>query len=603
MSSLNLSLNNDFPSNRNKLHLKKNKSAVTLSIDNVKFLQRKIRINSPKSLSAMRKLGYKFSDLEYLPFNEYIKRNPNLIGKSKKTQQKIYSFIENLRNTRFQKIKDLRIKLKTQSSVDNTFKNDNLNNSVYNLRKIEDNKSHFLSNNSVDILLNTSLQKEMKKFERMKNKNETELVNKIQFELNKELIRKKNEYKIKQQKIRFINYQNELIKKQKEEEALKLEREREMQKKLEELELSQRLYNRKKYMEEIKKAKEDEKLQRQRQKEFELKHKEEEVRHLLFHQKLNEILEDQRQKILEKAKILEMKELNKKKQIEKKNKAQQELNLKKSIEKRVQIQQTLRNYEIKIEEIRKHHELKEKQHEEKEKRLEKIAQKENEIKKENAKKKEEEIKSILEKNKAIRQQKIDDYNQKQKLLEKKRELFEKNNELIRLEKFRQKEEKEQKIKNTLNKNKILMSQRKNKIIKEIKLKEYNTQRVWKKKQENNERIEDFKLSKNIEKEFKVKEMEQQKQYMINDAKMKMYNRDKRLKNFLKQKYIINEQKKMFSDEINKQKKLYSEKMQNLFSKNTIKKKDLNQIKNIFSHSQQITNVIDKFGQLIKKNEE
>ena len=93
----------------------------------------------------------------------------------------------------------------------------------------------------------------------------------------------------------------------------------------------------------------------------------------------------------------------------------------------------------------------------------------------------------MERNKAIKQKKIDNYNEKQKKLALKREIMEKNNEIKKLEIMQQKEENDQKILDTLNKNKFLINQRKNKIIKEIKLKEYNTQQVWKKKQEKNEK--------------------------------------------------------------------------------------------------------------------
>lgn len=597
MSSLDLSFNNEFPFNKKNI-IKKNQSMGSLSIDNVNFQQRKIRINSPNSLRAIKQLGYKISDLEYLPFKEYIMRNPTLIGKSKKSQQKIYSYIENLRNSRFKKVKDLRIKLKTQINIESSIKN----NSCNNLRKVQPRKINYLMTNSMDATINSSLEKEKKILERIKNKNETELINKIQFELQRELMRKKNEDKIKQQKIKLKNYQLELNRKKKEEESKKQEREKEIKRKQEELELSQRLLNKKRYMEEMKRAKEEEKLQQQRKKELEFRQKEEEIHRLLFKKKLKEILDDKKLKIIEKAKVLEMKELNKRKQLELKNKEQEELNMKKSLEKQLHIQQALKNYETKREEIRRQYKIKEKLNEEKEKRLELIAKKEKEKKMENSKKKEEEIKTILEKNKAIKQQKINNFYEKQRIAEMRRELFEKNNELIKLEKLQEKEEKEQKIRDTLNKNKRIMTQRKNKIIKNIKMKEYNTQRVWKKKREMNEKIEDYHLSKQIEKKYKLKEIEQQKLYKLNDKKRQLYDRDKRIDNFLKQKYIINEQKRMFSDEINKQKQLYSEKIQNLFGKNYINKKALSQIKNIFSNSQQISNVIDKFDKLIQNEE-
>ena len=51
--------------------------------------------------------------------------------------------------------------------------------------------------------------------------------------------------------------------------------------------------------------------------------------------------------------------------------------------------------------------------------------------------------------------------------------------------------------------------------------------------------------------------------------------------------------------MNKQKQIYSERVHNVFGKDKINQKELNQFKNIFSNSQQISKVINKFDELIK----
>ena len=559
--------NSAFPVHRNYNKLKNNKSTENYSIDKVQLFQRKIRINSPMSKRAMKELGYNISDLEFVTFKEYIRKNPVLIGKTKNSQQIIYSYIERLRSSRLQKIKDLRNKLKTQTVEEEKMIK---NNSCLNLRKKNPKNINVLMSNSVDEFGTTALEKEKKTLEEIKYKNKAGLINKIQFELNNELIKKKNEDKLEQQ---YIKYRNFLLDKDKKRNKI----------------LDEKIQN----------AREKEKLELERIKEAELKKREEDFQNLLSHRKFEERLEIKKLEILEKAKILEIKEANKKKQIELKNKAQQELNKKKSLEKKIHMAETLKNYEMKLEEIQRQYKIKEIENKEKEKRLELLAKIENEKKLENSKRKQEEIKLILERNKEIKQKKIDDYNEKQKKLALKREIMEKNNEIKKLEKMQQKEENEQKIHNTLNKNKFLINQRKNKIIKEIKLKEYNTQQVWKKKLEKNEKNEEILLGKRIVTEFKVKEKEQQKINMLYDKEIKLNNRDEKIKNFLEQKHMINEQKKTICEEINNQKKLYSERIQNLFDKGTINKKTLNQIKNNFSYSPQITKVIDKFDKLME----
>ena len=69
---------------------------------------------------------------------------------------------------------------------------------------------------------------------------------------------------------------------------------------------------------------------------------------------------------------------------------------------------------------------------------------------------------------------------------------------------------------------------------------------------------------------------------------------------MKQKYLLNEQKKNFSEQINKQKQLYSEKFENLFNKKNINEQTLTMIKEMFPYNHQISEVIKEFDELMKK---
>ena len=86
--------------------------------------------------------------------------------------------------------------------------------------------------------------------------------------------------------------------------------------------------------------------------------------------------------------------------------------------------------------------------------------------------------------------------------------------------------------------------------------------------------------------------------MINNTKMQLEEKDKKIEYFLKQKNKINRQKKLLYKEFNEQKKFYTEKVQNYLKKSTLNKKTIKEIKNIFSNSQEISNVINKYNQLI-----
>ena len=178
--------------------------------------------------------------------------------------------------------------------------------------------------------------------------------------------------------------------------------------------------------------------------------------------------------------------------------------------------------------------------------------------------------------------------------------MEKENEIKKKERQNKNEEKEQKIRDILNKNELLLIERKNKIINDIKQREYNTKKVWKKRKENAMRAQEEHMEKKLEKEFRVKEISQQKENIMNDYRMRLYDKNKKVESFLKQKHQLNEQKKNFSDEINKQKQIYSETFQNLFNKKTIDEQTLDHIKNMFPNNRQINDIINEFNELTKK---
>jgi hypothetical protein len=195
MENVDSDINNDFPNNHRKLH--KTRSISNISIENIKINQRKIRINSPRSLEAIKLLGYNVSQLEYLPFKDYIKLNPDLIAESKQMQQNHYDYIEKLRKERFNKIKVLRLQLKNEEVPLRDKRNQSCYNMKFNTAKNRKYDSNLLKQEK-DSFGHTAIENEKKILERMRNKNETEIINKIQFELKRELARKKNQEKIEE---------------------------------------------------------------------------------------------------------------------------------------------------------------------------------------------------------------------------------------------------------------------------------------------------------------------------------------------------------------------------------------------------------------------
>lgn len=587
---------NDFPFFHKTIH--KNKSMPNISIEDINLYQGKIRINSPTTLKAMKLLGYNISELQFLSLKDYLKKNPNLIGASKQMQQSYYNYVEKLREERFNKIKMLRLQLKSE----NPPLINKRSQSCYRLKKNNRNSKKFnlYSSKGRGFSGFTALEKEKKILERIRTKNETEILNRIQFELKRELARKKNEEKIEKQNIKLKRYENELYNKRKEEEINKKNKETELNKKQHELEIVEKESRKKKYNEEIEKAKENERRERRRLKYEKEKHLEEEKNRLMFQEKINKMIEEKQQKIIEKAQNLQRKEYERKKLMEKKSKEQKELNLQKSLAKKEQIENTLRNLQLKKEEMRQNFEKKEEKNEKRRKKYEEQLKKENEQKSLNAKKKEEEIRHILENKEMIKQKKIENYYEKQRILQMKRDQMQKVIDMQKNERKKNNEKKEQRIKDTLIKNEEILNQRKNKIINEIKQREYNTQQVWMKKKIDAEKAQEEHMEKKLEKEFRVKEIAQQKENKINDTRMKLQEKDNKLENFMKKKYFINEQKRSISQEINKQKELYNTKFENLFNKKIIDEQTLNSIREMFPYNNQIKDIINEYNELMKK---
>ena len=75
---------------------KKNKKKVSILDIDIKDKE-KPKINSPKSRIAMIKLGYTDKDLNFIKYNEYLEKNPNLNGIKKEIKKKRYEYTENTR--------------------------------------------------------------------------------------------------------------------------------------------------------------------------------------------------------------------------------------------------------------------------------------------------------------------------------------------------------------------------------------------------------------------------------------------------------------------------------------------------------------------------
>ena len=292
-----------------------------ISINDIDYYSKKIRINSPHSLTAMNKLGINAQELEYLTFKEYLQKYPALIGQDKEIQRVKYNYEEELRKRRFEQIKLLRVELLNEdeavrlkprcfSSKDRGLREQNI---CISLNGINDKR-----------ITNTFLEKDIKYFVRMRNINKAELFNRMNVDLKKELLKiinderekKVNEDNIRNQKKMDRMIQSEKNRKLKlEEEKLKKEKENDYLERKKEEQRIQKL---------IEKSINDEKLYKQKIKEERLRRDAHEKSQNEFKQKMNLERETKYLLLLEKENQQE-KEENERYKKEKKMKEEQRL--------------------------------------------------------------------------------------------------------------------------------------------------------------------------------------------------------------------------------------------------------------------------------------
>jgi hypothetical protein len=169
-------------------------------------------IESPRSIRAMFQIGLIMDDIRYLSFSEYINNNPTFISLPKEIQKKRYDFWEKYRIDKIQKIKELRDAIIEEEKINN---DNNGKNEEINININEENNKEIKS---------SAINEELRQFERMKRKNEMDLINRVEFELKRQIMLKEGEGKIRRQNMKIDNFRksmeikNEIEKKKNEKE-------------------------------------------------------------------------------------------------------------------------------------------------------------------------------------------------------------------------------------------------------------------------------------------------------------------------------------------------------------------------------------------------
>lgn len=555
--------------NKNDKNIEESKAKEYVSIEDINEFTKKVRITSPRSIKAMNNLGINNQDLEYLTYQEYLNKNLELIGESNRMKKVIYEHIENIRKGLINQVRAAREKIITEDKQTRKRSLSSKN------RKTMD-----LSNKSKTVNSLKFSEKDLKAFKRMKNINKTNLFNRMELELKKELKNIiNNEQEEKQNELKKRNARK-LEKKIRIESKKRMTEEEEKEKLAKEIDKKQRKEEEKR-IENLIKEEEDELIRKHHiQLAEEDQKKDGKKKQEMYKQKLHKLRFLEHQAILEKNQQKQTKvnrNLIKLMKERKRKRLNSEINFKNRMRK---VEENKRKLEEDIE--LNNQLLLYKQKAQQQKREKEEARKNKEFK--------------LYQKRLISQGMNEDW---QTLLKTKTlnndqiwEIFNKTHFF---------NEKEKKQKETLMKNEILINKRKENIMNKINEKGRNIERSQNEKDYYNLVKSEQNILKKLDKDNKVKLYTQ---YLINkreDLREDLNERDKRIENFMKNKVNVIHKKKDIYEKITKEKDLDNEKFERIMNKKSFDKKSFNYFRQIFPENEKVDEIINEINLHLEKN--
>lgn len=555
--------------NKNDKNIEESKAKEYVSIEDINEFTKKVRITSPRSIKAMNNLGINNQDLEYLTYQEYLNKNLELIGESNRMKKVIYEHIENIRKGLINQVRAAREKIITEDKQTRKRSLSSKN------RKTMD-----LSNKSKTVNSLKFSEKDLKAFKRMKNINKTNLFNRLELELKKELKNIiNNEQEEKQNELKKRNARK-LEKRIRIESKKRMTEEEEKEKLAKEIDKKQRKEEEKR-IENLIKEEEDEIIRKHHiQLAEEDQKKDGKKKQEMYKQKLHKLRFLEHQAILEKNQQKQTKvnrNLIKLMKERKRKRLNSEINFKNRMRK---VEENKRKLEEDIE--LNNQLLLYKQKAQQQKREKEEARKNKEFK--------------LYQKRLISQGMNEDW---QTLLKTKTlnndqiwEIFNKTHFF---------NEKEKKQKETLMKNEILINKRKENIMNKINEKGRNIERSQNEKDYYNLVKSEQNILKKLDKDNKVKLYTQ---YLINkreDLREDLNERDKRIENFMKNKVNVIHKKKDIYEKITKEKDLDNEKFERIMNKKSFDKKSFNYFRQIFPENEKVDEIINEINLHLEKN--
>ena len=541
-----------------------------ISIDDIDYTTKKVRITSPHSIKAMNNLGIINEDLEYLTFEEYLSKNPELVGEEKKIQKFRYNHVDKIRKDLIEKVREQRMKIIEEEEEK---------------KRKRSSSSKYRTNIVLDNINSKKFsEKDIKSFKRMRNINKTNLYNRLEMELKKELkslinneqTRRDNEKKMKYYDLleKRLKYEN---KKRitDEEEKIQLEKEKDKRERKEEEERIQGLQDEEKYEQEQKI-----KNQKKQLKYFKKKKKEKEA----FKNKLIELRNLEHEAIKEKneqKQIRILKNLNKLTKERKRKRLNSEKNYRNKVKiveenkKRIEEDIELKNQIL----IFKHRSQQLKLNKEEERRNREKKLYDDKI-----------IKQLSQNNNNDWQMKLTQGTMDEMQIM----------ELLNNTTFLN--EREKKLKEILIKNEILKNKRKENIMNQIHEKERNIDITQSKKDYQNLIDKERRIIKKIDQDSRIKLITQ---YLLNkreDLREKLEKRNKKVEKFMGNKTNLIHRKREMFDKIMKESDLDNEQYEKILSKKSFDKKSFKSLGKIFPENEKMDDLINAINlHLEKKN--
>lgn len=555
-------------------HLNKNnkshdnfKFKENISIEDINYTTKKVRITSPRSLKAMKKLGINNKDLEYLTFKEFKNKNPEILAETKRIQKFKYDYCEEIRKRLIDQIRETKQKIieegeqKTKRSTSSKYR-----------------KSMALDN----MLINSNkfTEKDLKSFKRMRNINKTNLFNRLEIELNKELKNLINQEQIQKENAKTYKNSRRLERKLKKENEQKIKKEEEKIRKDKEIDKMKRKEEEQRIMQLIQEEIDEEERKKEYQRE-ESKHKKQELKKRAEFQKNLQKLRDFKHKsVVEKNQQKQLRVL-KNLMIEAEKRREKRLESEHDYKERIKIVNDNKK------KIKEYNELKNK--------LLLIRQKSQQEKR--AKEEERRNKEMKIYQKKVISQLSKNNDDIQMLIRQKNLSEIEIMELLNKTPFFN--EKEKKQKETLLKNEILMNKRKEDIMNKIFKKERSIDQAQYEKDYANLIERERKIQNVLNRENRVKLIGQYLENKREELRELLEEKDKRVEKFNKNKTNMLHLKRLKYDKIMKEKNLDNDKIEKIMNKKSLDKKSLNSFIEMFPDNDKMYRIVNEFNAHIR----